>query len=337
MTELNEVIDKIGDKIADAKAGKKTPSPVKELAERRERTAAALRFSTTYEFTKVKTGVKPSVVLSDEKSVIAHTWASRKLINEVAALNAAVPFVKRFPLTNRDDTKYAVDIPIGVTIVIGKSGSGKTRFVLDHLFTTAQAQNLAPLYIKMHEPGDEAKLDALDRGENVAIPDFEVDMVDELAKGLFGVGRDLIIIDSLRYLFYSSSGGATGKGGVNMSIFMDLTHLDVLATRLRKRVVVVINPMTDDASAFDFYVEAADGAAASVIVTDSATSARVKNRYSSSREFVALAVPKQSVNDKTYVSSAANASGQKLATPRAGNVSVNSTIFGRHKLKDQNG
>lgn len=331
MAELNEVIDNLGDKLADAKVGRKAPSPIKELAERRERSVAALRFGTTYEFTKIKPGIKPQIVLSDEKPVIAHSWASQRLISEVATLNASVPFVKRFDLANRPETKYKVDIPIGVTVVLGKSGSGKTRFVLDHLFTTAQAQGLAPLYIKMHEPGDEVKLVALDRGDNIAIPDFEVDMVAELAKAMFGVGRDLIIVDSLRYLFYSSSGGATGKGGVNMSIFMDLTHLDVLATRLRKRVVVVINPMTDDSSAFDFYVEAADGAAASVIVTENATTAKVKNRYSNTREFAPLVIPKQSVNDKNYQAATAGNNGQALATAKAGNVSVNSTIFGRNK------
>lgn len=335
MAELNEVIDKLGDKLADATVGKKAPSPVKELADRRKRCAAALRFSATYEFVTVKPGVNPDVVLSDAKSVIAHTWASQTLINEVRTLNKDVAFVKRFDLANRNDTKYTLDIPIGVTVILGKSGSGKTRLALDHLFTTAQAQNMSPLYIKMHEPGDEDKLTALDRGDNIVIPDFEADMVDELARAMFGVGRDLIIIDSLRYLFYSSSGGATGKGGVNMSIFMDLTHLDVLATRLRKRVVVVINPMTDDPAAFDFYVEAADGAAAAVIVTESATNAKIKNRYGQTREFAPVAIPKQSVNDKSYKAQIGNQTVQSLASPRVGNVAVQSAIFGRNKPSDK--
>lgn len=331
MAELNEVIDKLGDKLADAKVGKKAPSPIKELADRRKKSAAALRFGATYEFVSVKPGVNPDVVLSDEKSVIAHTWASQKLINEVRGMNKDIPFRRKFDLTMRNDTKYTVDVPIGVTVIFGKSGSGKTRFVFDHLFTTAQAQGLAPLYIKMHEPGDEDKLAALDRGGNIVIPDFEVDMVDELARAMFGVGRDLIIIDSLRYLFYSSSGGATGKGGVNMSIFMDLTHLDVLATRLRKRIVVVINPMTDDPTAFDFYVEAADGAASAVIVTESATSAKMKDRYAQTRDFSPLAIPKQSVNDKSYRVQSGTQQVQSLASPRAGNVAVQSAIFGRNK------
>lgn len=298
------------------------------LVERLGTVAAALKFGTVYEFTRV--GAAPK--LNPAKAIIPHSWASESVLSnpKLKAARAATPLVKTFPLTDRAESKYTVDLPIGVTVLLGKSGKGKTRFAFDHLFTSAQSRGEKPLYIKMHEPGDEEKMIAVAKDGNLSIPEFELFLANTLGQALFDHSHDFIVIDSLRYLFYSSSGGATGKGGVNMSLFMDLTHLDVLATRLRQRLVVVINPMTDDDAAFDFYVEAAVGAVAGVIVMSSSTSARSTTRYAQTREMIEMHVPKQSANDR-LVGRPVQSGPQSVGSTNSGAVAVNSTIFGRNK------
>lgn len=318
MTEVTQVQDRAETPIAQAQM----------LSNRMNELAAALKFGSVYEYLVVG----PKAALATTKPVLPHTWAGAKVLDSSAGakLRAGIPSVSNFPLAQNDGTKYNIDIPIGVTVILGKSGSGKTRFAFDHLFTSAQVTGRNPLYVKMHEPGDEDRMLAIAARGNLVIPDFEVFLANTLATELFSYRRDFIVIDSLRYLFYSSSGGATGKGGVNMSLFMDLTHLDVLATRLKQRVLVVINPMTDDPSAFDFYVEAAVGAVSGVIVMDSPTSARQTNRYAPTRDFIGFNVPGRSANDKS--------TGPKrtekdigVGGTRSGNVAVSSAIFGRNK------
>lgn len=300
-----------------------------KLIERIGKLAAVIKLGSVYEFLRVG----PKAQLNDDKVIVPHTWAGAKVLDSAAGakIRAAIPNTRKFSLTNQANTKYALDIPVGVTVVLGMAGSGKTRLTFDHLFASSQARGESPLYIKMHEPGDEDRMLSIAKNENMVIPDFEIFLANTLATELFSYSRDLIIIDSIRYLFYSSSGGATGKGGVNMSLFMDLTHLDVLAARLKQRVIVVVNPMTDDPTAFDYYVQAAVGAVSGVIVMDTPTSARFTNRYSASRDLVSTPIPSRASTDSAaHVRTDAS---QSLGSTTTGNVAVSSTIFGRNFKK----
>lgn len=301
-------------------------SAAAKLLKRTEQVKLALAFDKTYEFTEIR---DDGVSLSSSVPVIPHSWISEDYIKEVTPLRR--PLVRSFPLAV-GSRKLCVDLPLGVTVLLGKAGKGKTRLAFDHLFLTTQAnQDAVPFYFQLFEPGDEDKVLKFAKDENCDIPDFEVSFASRLAEVLTDRDRELVIVDSLRYLFYSSSGGATGKGGVNMSLFMDLTHLDRVVRRLEKRVVLVVNPMSDDDAAFNYYIEAAVGAAAGVIVMDSPTVARLSHRYATSREFVNFSIPRQAASD-SYV----DAAREKEQTIEVGsrsdtNPSVRSALFGRNK------
>lgn len=264
----------------------KPVSFIDQLDARRKQAQLALKLSRTYEFTVPKNG-QPDFI--DAKPIVHHSWTTR---------SRSVPQdqkSKRYPLTR--DANFGIDLPVGVTAVLGRSGAGKSRLTFDHLFVTNNhVNNGAVKYIKMFEPGDDERVTAVSE-KTTMIPMFEAELAADLAVLLFDKKTEVIIIDSLRYLFYSSAGGATGKGGVNMSLFMDLTHLDSVATALGKRIVVVINPMTDDEAAFNFYVEAAAGAVSGVVVMKDYATATMTQRYAATREAVSFKVPKTSILD----------------------------------------
>lgn len=258
---------------------------VDELRARRAQCQLAIKLHRTYEFAISSDGT-PSV--SNAKPIVHHSWTVH-----TDTTVAADQVVREYPLSHEGN--FNVSLPVGVTAVLGRSGSGKSRLTFDHLFATVDAKRPGSIrYIKMFEPGNDEKI--LNTSRQTSIPSYEIELAVELAAHLNDPKVEVIIVDSLRYLFYSSEGGATGKGGVNMALFMDLTHLDALAAAYGKSLIVVINPMTDDESAFNFYVEAAVGAVSGVIIMRDFVSATMSNRYSI-RDFKPFRIPRDSVMD----------------------------------------
>jgi hypothetical protein len=250
-------------------------TPITSLLSHTARVRMALKFGRCYEFTLQK-GV-PIMLGGDP--LVNHSWLLP------GDLEYDGPRVRSFSLSPGGARE--IILPIGVTAVLGRSRSGKTRFALEHLFLTNERSRPGSCrYYKFAEPGDDAALSGL--SDSISCHTFEVEMVDKLARDLVDPSVDLIIIDSLRYLFYGSAGGATGKGGVNMSLFIDLTYLDTVASLLGKTVLVVINPMTDDETAFNFYREAAVGAVAGVVVMMSYRELQLTSRYQPTRDFIPL-------------------------------------------------
>jgi hypothetical protein len=180
-----------------------------------------------------------------------------------------------------------LEIPVGVTVLLGKAATGKTLLAYEHLFAQAVAGQICTAqYIRHREPGNDAYFSRVKDG-NVKKAIFEQELALALAHNLLSEdGAELTIIDSLRYLFYSASGGATGKGGVNMTLFAALSDLDEVATSLQRRLIVIINPMSDDDTAFDAYVEAANGAVSAVIRMEDYRSLRMTSRYASTRNWI---------------------------------------------------
>jgi hypothetical protein len=82
-----------------------------------------------------------------------------------------------------------------------------------------------------------------------------------------------------------------------MGLFMMLTHLDLVATKLRRRVVVVINPMSDDETAFASYLEAAAGAVSAVVHMRAFDSAEMTSRASNNRNYSRIILTKHTVLD----------------------------------------
>lgn len=293
-----------------------TLSQLQMLQKRAEEIDLAIRLTYTYEFFKKSSG---ELALHAHRSVLPHSWT--KVYRDGRALT------QRYDLSPKAGA-YPVDLPLGVTVVMGKSGSGKTRFAFDHLFLTAQANDMRPMYLAAFEPLNEVKMMMFAQPQSLPRIDFETDLAAALAVALMDDTRELIIVDSFRYLFYAAKGSATGKGGVNMSLFMDLTHLDRVATRLGKRLVILINPLSDDDAAFAAYTEAAVGAASAVIVISDAYSAKITNRYFDNRSFIALKLPRTAVSDANP-RPAKTAASQEIGAEKGANPSINTTVFGR--------
>lgn len=261
----------------------------------------ALALSTVYEFVVKDLAAGPR--LYKARPELPHSWVAENLGASVrSSMPLDLTLIKPYQLG--PTAKFDVPLPMGLTAVFGRSGAGKTRLVFDRLFMACATNDPGSVaYMRVFEPSDPERdrraIDLLGPAGAAAILefDFEFEVAVNLARALLDPKVEVIIVDSLRYLFYESSGGATGKGGVNMGLFMSLTHLDKVARSCGKRLVVVINPMTDDDIAFNFYVEAAVGAAAAVVVCDSPVTGRHTQRYGSSRDFGSLAFTASTVLD----------------------------------------
>lgn len=190
--------------------------------------------------------------------------------------------------------RFKLQLPPGVTIIIGRSGSGKTKLALERM--TALNENV--LYARHGEPLDHRFVQALMNDpakSGIMLLPFEVDVANAIAGFLFQEGSDVMIVDSLRYLFYAG-GGATGKGGVNMTLFADISYLDVVANQRGKSLVVIINPLTDDDASYKSIIEAAKGSVSALIDVTSTTNIRYTSRYEE-RDFRSITLPDLSRDD----------------------------------------
>lgn len=159
----------------------------------------------------------------------------------------------------------ALKLGPGAACVLGKPYSGKTLFA-DTLLKRNPADVVV---IRFREPEVDALL-------------YEKNLVQEFYRALKS-SAGLIFIDSLRTTFYVS-GGATGKGGVNMGIYALLTAFDVLAKHHDKVIMFSLNPMTTDEDAIQFYIEAAKGSVAHTLYATQPKHLTVSSRSSTTRD-----------------------------------------------------
>lgn len=219
------------------------------------------------------------------------TLSSSKTVADVSYLSEKHQFLTDVPTTLKLSPKHSIELPPGVTMIIGKSGSGKTKLALERM----TALNPTVSYVRYGEPLDRRFVQQLTKTKELSRVDllsFEVDVAAEIADFLFHEDKDALIIDSLRYLFYAG-GGATGKGGVNMTLFADISFLDNVANLRGKSLVVIINPLTDDDASYRSIVEAAKGSVSALIDVQSTTSIRFTSRYEE-RDFRTISLPEGS-------------------------------------------
>jgi hypothetical protein len=143
-------------------------------------------------------------------------------------------------------TIYGEPIVSGVTVVMGKSNTGKTQ-LMRYL-----QKSIGGEMIRFGEPYP----------NSVQNPQVAVD-----AMVAFMDGPDkLLLVDSLKYFVYK--GGSTkGKGGVSVELFQDLTAISAVAAQLGKAIVVVLNIATDDQETIDIYTEAAKTSCTGAVIT----------------------------------------------------------------------
>lgn len=157
----------------------------------------------------------------------------------------------------------------GVTAVLGKSGSGKTRFVTNQVLTPLANRNddSQVHYWSLHEP-DGVRVWNLIKDNIPQNADVYTtcDTEAEFALGLFKLiyvepavrsayTPRVAILDSTRYLFFSSAAGSYGKGGVSNEFFITLTDLDKFAQDTKTYLIVTLNPLTDSDEAINSYKE----------------------------------------------------------------------------------
>lgn len=278
-----------------------------QLLKATEEVDIAVHLSRVYEFKKDAADAANLELLQIDPR-LPHSWVSTR-----------VPVARRDGVRVnlvRQDGKYSLDLPTGVIVVMGMSGSGKTRLTRDFMF----ANNARSRYVTYGEPVQQ-NFAELYPGADVA--EFEPMLATTVATYLIDPSTDLVIVDSLRYLFYGE-GKSTGKGGVNMELFTSLTFLDNVASALGKTVIVIINPLTDDPAVFKFYEEAAMGAVAGVITMIEPTKASITTRLGR-RERRAVQIPNRASAD------AATDKAQLVIDSLVGDdhsSDVNRTLFG---------
>lgn len=251
--------------------------------------------------------IKLSRIFEFDISDDVATLISAKALSDVSYLSEEHQLLTDQPTELKLSPRHSIELPPGVTMIIGKSGSGKTKLALERM--TALNKNVS--YVRYGEPLDRRFVQQLTQAKDMSRVDllsFEVDVAAEIADFLFNENKDVLIIDSLRYLFYAG-GGATGKGGVNMTLFADISFLDNVANLRGKSLVVIINPLTDDDASYRSIVEAAKGSVSALIDVQSTTSIRFTSRYEE-RDFRSITLPegngvsdtKQSLNVKSATS-----------------------------------
>lgn len=161
--------------------------------------------------------------------------------------------------------RQALKLSPGAGCVLGRPGAGKTLFA-DTLSSLNPGKAVT---IRFREP----ELDSLL---------YERSLVRELWAQL-NSSAEVIFIDSLRTTFYVS-GGATGKGGVNMGIFPLLTAFDILGKHHGKVLLFALNPMTTDDDAITFYLEAAKGSVSHTLYATQPKSLTVSSRSMATRD-----------------------------------------------------
>lgn len=239
----------------------------------------AIKLSTTYSFA-VRTKKAESVAVYSPSDLIRQSYIAPSLISWDD---------NPIPVSLAKGGKVKLDLAPGVTIVMGKSGAGKTALTLGRIIE----HNENALYVRYGEPVDSFFMRYAPRvGPGPATPNengvelalTEPWLASRIASVLAGASplMNVLIVDSLRHLVFGS-GGNTGKGGVNMTLFSDLSFLDVVAAARGIALVVIINPMTDDKAAYDLLLEVASGSVAGVLDVASPTEIRTTSRYSSRR------------------------------------------------------
>jgi len=159
-----------------------------------------------------------------------------------------------------------ITLASGAGCVLGKPNKGKTL-----LSNTLIRRN--PDYvdlIRFREPEDDALTS-------------ERALVNRML-GFFASDKKVCFVDSVRTIFYRS-GGATGKGGVNMGLFEILTEYDILARHAGKVILFALNPMTNDDAQVDFYLDAVIGSVTHAVHANDPLRFRINSRQGRDRHW----------------------------------------------------
>jgi hypothetical protein len=149
------------------------------------------------------------------------------------------------------DSDGSPGLPIadGLTTIYGQTSSGKTQ-LMKRMYENTDPSICS--FIRFHEPEIPSMLS-----------------LDELFKAIYDFlsdnTKEILYIDSLRFFVFNTAGRrAAGKGGISSAFYSDLTALSVIASYLKKSIVVVVNPMTKDSKEMESIANSLEGSVSSV-------------------------------------------------------------------------
>lgn len=152
----------------------------------------------------------------------------------------SVPSEKLITLQTENGESVDAALVPGVTVVYGPSGSGKT------LFTQYLARKEKAFFIRFQEP------------EMPAITSI-TGFINALVAALVG-DKEIIVVDSFRFLLYNSNAKAAAmSGGINSTFFTELTGLHLIAAALNKKLVIVANFLSESSNNADIINNAISG------------------------------------------------------------------------------
>lgn len=181
-------------------------------------------------------------------------------------------FHERYPFENMPgavkvqlDQSHYLELTTGLNLVVGGTSTGKST-LLERLYESLLTDESAlTTYLEYCEPSATATVD-------------EQALADATATAILATDPSVLLIDSWREYAYASNAGATGRGGIDMSLFARMTALDIAALRSGTVIVAVLNPLTTDDDALNFYKSAAEGSVTTLLTMDRPGSIRYVTR-----------------------------------------------------------
>lgn len=216
-------------------------------------------------------GIKALSIKEDDEARKLSKYASFQIIGEKEDIKKGVIDSLAWEGVSVQLEKGAVPIYPGLGVIFGSSGAGKT------VLTGRIVEGLNLMYpnnvklIRFGEPDLKPEYTKMALVTEEELVSAVIEFIHSPAKMLF--------IDSIRPLIYSTKAGATGKGGMDMTLYNKLTELSILAQKLGKSINVVFNPISADKAVVDNVKEAIAGSVETLYYVD-ATS---KNLHITSR------------------------------------------------------
>lgn len=170
------------------------------------------------------------------------TNAMNELYHNIPSINISVTM-----LDVENNQNVQLDIIDGLTVIYGPSNSGKTS-LLNFLH-----KNCGGVKIQFHEP----------ERESLMSPGSLIRSIEDF---LFSSDKHLLLIDSLRFFVYNSdSKAAAVSGGISASLFTELTNLSLIASKLKKKIVVIVNFLSQSDKNLDVIANSLLGSTAAIM------------------------------------------------------------------------
>lgn len=197
---------------------------------------------------------------------------SSKFLNELSS-SENVAFIKEckesrliltnlgFRAKNRVDQKLSIfELPAGVSVIAGPSNSGKS-LICEYL---AKECNTGVLYF--HEPDNRAIL--------------SVKAIIDYIEGFLRSDHDILIIDSFRFFAYNADSKASAiSGGISSTLFTELTALSMISEQLKKRIIVVLNFVSENEKNRSTIANALIGSVNGVVMTEGVDGKSIRFSY----------------------------------------------------------